>query len=88
MSWIGDPTWANVQQPCGLEHKPQRQRLWSPLSQHPCWLMTAAQFVKRIDIASVDEDTTDAIYLKVVNVIEVLDQKGDQFFPTPEPTPE
>jgi hypothetical protein len=50
--------------------------------------MSPAQYVKRIDIASVDEDTTDAIYLKVVNVIEVLDQEGDQFFPTPEPEPE
>ena len=46
----------------------------------------SAQYVKRIDIASVDEETTDAMYLKVVHVIEVLDQDGN-LFPEPDPAP-
>ena len=45
-----------------------------------------AQFLKLIDLVSVEEtgvDTTGSQYLKIVEVIEVIDQNGDDFFPQP-----
>ena len=46
----------------------------------------AAQYLKRLELASVDEEGFQTQYLKVVNVVDVLDQDGN-LFPEPDPAP-
>ncbi|WP_170955644.1 hypothetical protein [Synechococcus sp. UW140] len=44
--------------------------------------MSASQYLKRLQIEEVDEEDVGCQYLKVVQVVEVLDQEGNLF---PEP---
>ena len=49
-----------------------------------------SQYLKRLDITSVEEmgvDTTGSQFLKVVNVVEVIDQDGQPWEPVPGPDP-
>ena len=46
----------------------------------------AAQYLKRLELASVDEEGFQTQYLKVVNVVDVLDQDGNPF-PEPDTAP-
>ena len=48
----------------------------------------SAQYLKRLELAEVDEDNVKTMFMKRVAVVEVLDEEGDQFFPTPDPDPE
>ena len=48
----------------------------------------SAQYLKRLELAEVDEENVKTMFVKRVDVVEVLDEEGDQFFPTPESDPE
>ncbi|QNI54306.1 hypothetical protein SynBIOSE41_01795 [Synechococcus sp. BIOS-E4-1] len=47
----------------------------------------SSQYLKRLVLSEVDEENYKTQSLKRVNVVEVLDQDGETFFPS-EPDPE